>query len=72
MQERQRKDVLNLWSLLGKAPFCMAGRILGIQDRTKLKLSCVFASKQIGLEVNAVKTKYMVMSRNQNARQSTT
>jgi hypothetical protein len=28
------------------------------------------ASKEIGLEVNAVKTKYMVMSRNQNARQN--
>jgi len=28
------------------------------------------ASKEIGLEVNADKTKYMVMSRDQNARQS--
>jgi hypothetical protein len=27
----------------------------------------VIASKEIGLEVNAEKTKYMVMSRNQNA-----
>jgi hypothetical protein len=28
----------------------------------------MIASKEIGLEVNAEKTKYMVMSRNQNAR----
>ena len=27
----------------------------------------VVASKEIGLDVNAVKTKYMVMSRDQNA-----
>ena len=30
----------------------------------------VVASKEIGLEVNAYKTKYMVMSRDQNARRS--
>ena len=30
----------------------------------------VVASKEIGLEVNAVKTKYMVMFRDQNAGQS--
>jgi hypothetical protein len=30
----------------------------------------VIASKEIGLEVNAEKTKYMVMSRNQNAGQN--
>jgi len=30
----------------------------------------VLASKETGLEVNANKTKYMVMSRDQNARQS--
>jgi len=30
----------------------------------------VVASKEIGLEVNADKVKYMVMSRDQNARQS--
>jgi hypothetical protein len=29
----------------------------------------VFATKKIGLEVNVVKTKYMVMSRDQNAGQ---
>ena len=32
--------------------------------------SLVVASKEIGLEVNADKTKYMVMSRDQNARRS--
>ena len=32
----------------------------------------VFASKETGLEVNADKTKYMVMSGDQNARQITT
>jgi hypothetical protein len=30
----------------------------------------VVATKEIGLEVNADKTKYMVMSRDQNARRS--
>ena len=32
--------------------------------------SLVFASKEIGREVNADKTKYMVMSRDQNAGQN--
>jgi hypothetical protein len=32
----------------------------------------VVASKETGLQVNAEKTKYMVMSRNQNVAQSTT
>jgi hypothetical protein len=32
----------------------------------------MIASKEIGLEVNAEKTKYMVMSRNQNARHNHT
>jgi hypothetical protein len=35
----------------------------------KNKESLVVASKEIGLEVNAEKTKYMVMSRDQNAGQ---
>jgi len=33
----------------------------------KNALDLVVASKEIGLEVNADKTKYMVMSRDQNA-----
>ena len=32
--------------------------------------SLVFATKEIGVEVNADKTKYMIMSRDQNAGQS--
>jgi hypothetical protein len=36
----------------------------------KNRKSLVVASKEIGLEVNAEKTKYMVMSRNQNAGQN--
>jgi hypothetical protein len=35
--------------------------------RTVKKNSLVVASREIGLEVNADKTKYMVMSRDQNA-----
>jgi hypothetical protein len=34
----------------------------------KEKTDLVVASQEIGLEVNADKTKYMVMSRDQNAR----
>jgi len=36
----------------------------------KNKEALVIASKEIGLEVNADKTKYMVMSRNRNAGRS--
>jgi hypothetical protein len=46
--------------------------ILGgsIHDIKKNTEALVVASKEIGLEVNAEKTKYMVMSRNQNAGQN--
>jgi hypothetical protein len=41
--------------------------VLTIQEKGK---ALVVVSKKIGLEVNAVKTKYMVMSRDQNAGRS--
>jgi hypothetical protein len=44
--------------------------ILGRRVHTinKNKEALIIANKEIGLEVNADKTKYMVMSRDQNAR----
>jgi hypothetical protein len=47
----------------------LGGSIHSIKNKTE---ALVVASKEIGLEVNAEKTKYMVMSRDQNAGQSTT
>jgi hypothetical protein len=43
------------------------GSIHTIQNNTE---ALVITSKEIGLEVNAEKTKYMVMSQDQNARQN--
>jgi hypothetical protein len=45
----------------------LGGRINTIQKNTE---ALVVDSEEIGLEVNAVKTKYMVMSRVQNAGRS--
>jgi hypothetical protein len=45
----------------------LGGSIHAIKKNTE---ASVVASKEIGLEVNAEKTKYMVMSRNQNAGQN--
>src|SRR5215470_9158136 len=45
----------------------VGGSILSIKKNAE---DLVIASKEIGLEVNAEKTEYMVMSRNQNARQN--
>ena len=45
----------------------VGGRIYNIKENTE---SLIVASKETGLEVNAHKTKYMVMSRGQNAEQS--
>jgi hypothetical protein len=45
----------------------LGGSIHAIKKNTE---ALVVASKEIGLEVNAQKTKYMVMSRNQNAGQN--
>ena len=45
----------------------LGGSILNIKKNTE---ALVVASKEIGLEVNAEKTKYMVMSEDQNAGQS--
>ena len=46
--------------------------ILGVSVHTvkEIALALVVASKEIGLEVSADKTKYMVMSRDQNTRRS--
>jgi hypothetical protein len=48
------------------------GNILGgsVQTTKKNTNDLVFAGKETGLEVNADKTKYMVMSRDQNAGRS--
>jgi hypothetical protein len=45
----------------------LGGSVHAIKKNTE---ALVVASKEIGLEVNAEKTKYMVMSRNQNAGQN--
>jgi hypothetical protein len=45
----------------------LGGSVHAIKKNTE---ALVVASKDIGLEVNAEKTKYMVMSRNQNAGQN--
>jgi hypothetical protein len=45
----------------------LGGSIHAVKKNTE---ALVVASKEIGLEVNADKTKYMVMSRNQNAGQN--
>jgi hypothetical protein len=37
-------------------------------QNVRLHLQCVIASEEIGLDENAEKTKYVVMSRDQNAR----
>jgi hypothetical protein len=45
----------------------LGGSVHAIKKNTE---ALVVASKEIGLEVNAEKTKYMVMSRNQNSGQN--
>jgi hypothetical protein len=45
----------------------LGGNVYAIKKNTE---ALAVASKEIGLEVNAEKTKYMVMSRNQNAGQN--
>jgi hypothetical protein len=47
--------------------YILGGSIHAIKKNTKV---LVVASKEIGLEVNAEKIKYMVMSRDQNAGQN--
>jgi len=45
----------------------LEGSVYTVKENTE---GYIVASKEIGLEVNAVKTKYMVMSQDQNARRS--
>jgi len=45
----------------------LGGSVRTVKENTE---AFVVASKETGLEVNADKTQYMVMSRNQNIRQS--
>jgi hypothetical protein len=45
----------------------LGGSIRTIKENTE---ALIIASKEIGIEVNADKTKYMVMSRDQNAEQN--
>ena len=45
----------------------MGGSVHTIKEKAEV---LVVTSKEIGLEVNADKTKYMIMSRDQNARKS--
>jgi sorting nexin-29 len=47
----------------------LGGRVHATSIKKNTK-ALVVASKEIGLEVNAEKTKYMIMSRNQNAKQN--
>jgi len=46
----------------------LAGSVHTVEQNTE---ALVVATKEIGLEVNADKTKYIIMSRDQNARRST-
>jgi len=45
----------------------LGGRVHAVKENTE---ALIVASKETGLEINADKTKYRVMSRDQNARQS--
>ena len=55
--------------LIGYADYVniLSGSILNIKKHTE---AVVFAGKETGLEVNAEKTKYMVVSQDQNAGQN--
>jgi hypothetical protein len=39
-------------------------------SKSRVKVKLIGASKEVGLEVNAERTKYMLLSRHQNARQN--
>jgi hypothetical protein len=47
--------------------FCLIDLVLFVKETAE---ALVVATKEIGLEVNADKTKYMIMSRDQNAGRS--
>jgi hypothetical protein len=64
-------ETFNLWVIAERR---VAGNILNKQSRTadikKNMEPLIDASKEVGLEVNTEKTKYMLLSRHQNAGQS--
>jgi hypothetical protein len=67
LKQNRRTCSLSANSTLKKFPKFFNLNLIKVFIRIRPLL---IASKEIGLEVNAEKTKYMVMSRDQNARQN--
>ena len=68
-QKSEKYVLIFLFILLGIMLIVLVPRILGrsVQTIKKNTEALVIANKETGLEVNADKTKYMVMSRDQNS-----